>query len=369
MPTVAQLKKTLKGHGLATTGKKAVLLARLAEFEAAAVTPAPEPAPEPEAAAAPADAPAVEMVAPAAAAAPAPEPEPKPDVAAAPVPEPAAAPADAPAVEMREEAKPATVAPAAAAAPVEGWKATLFVTNLNDTTLTNLDCRLALHDIFAKHGQLLDVVNSKRYRHAAWIVYESVECARAALTSLQGYFFVDRPIKIAFAATDSDMLTKRDGTFEPREPWHKRRRVGEVAADGGAAEDSEEDEMQVDGPPADAAVAPPLPPLGVMPPGFAQASAAAAPAAAAAATAPAVPPAAAFGMPNRKVICTGLSEGLTKDALAAVFRPFPGFIEIETFVMVKHVAIVVFENAHLAARALHALEATEKGFALKFALN
>ena len=43
MPTVAQLKRTLKGHGLATTGKKADLLARLAEFEAAAAVPAPAP--------------------------------------------------------------------------------------------------------------------------------------------------------------------------------------------------------------------------------------------------------------------------------------------------------------------------------------
>jgi hypothetical protein len=74
-------------------------------------------------------------------------------------------------------------------------------------------------------------------------------------------------------------------------------------------------------------------------------------------------------MPNRKVICTGLSEALTKDGLAALFRPFLGFVEVETFVMVKHVAIIAFENAHLAARALHALAATDASFSLKFARN
>tara|TARA_B110000208_G_scaffold109049_1_gene134920 strand:- start:644 stop:1750 length:1107 start_codon:yes stop_codon:yes gene_type:complete len=368
MPTVKQLKASLTKHGLATNGLKAALATRLAEYEASLSASTPEPA---------------------AAAAAAAEPE-SSFTAASPAPTaPAPVLAPAPAAAAAAPAAPAAPAASATAAPAEPEhaKRTLHVTNFNDTVLTNLDGRLALHDLFARHGQLLEVVNSKRYRHVAWVVFESPDSAIAALAALQGYYFIDRPLHLEFAEVESDILTKREGTFQPREPWHKRRRVETPALAAQAAEETAGDgtapmeigdaaynpaaaaagAMSVDG------VAPPLPPLGMLPPGYvasprhAAAAAPAAPAnaAAAAANAP-LPPGA---MPNRKLICAGLTATCTREEIETLFKAHAGYVEIDLFVKVKNLAIVAFADARAAANAMKAMQAAKVDFKISFALH
>lgn len=47
-------------------------------------------------------------------------------------------------------------------------------------------------------------------------VYKSIESARDAKESLQNFPLFNKPMRIAFAKTKSDVIAKEDGTFVPR---------------------------------------------------------------------------------------------------------------------------------------------------------
>ena len=67
-------------------------------------------------------------------------------------------------------------------------------------------------------GTIMEIrahANIKR-RGQAFVTFEDVEAASAALRSLQGFPFFDKPMKIAFAKTKADVIAKRDGTYVPR---------------------------------------------------------------------------------------------------------------------------------------------------------
>lgn len=55
----------------------------------------------------------------------------------------------------------------------------------------------------------------------AWVVFEDVAAATNALRQMQGFPFYDKPMRVAFGKTKSDVVAKRDGTYVKRE---KRKR-------------------------------------------------------------------------------------------------------------------------------------------------
>ena len=61
-------------------------------------------------------------------------------------------------------------------------------------------------------------------RGQAFIVFENVEDAAKAVQSMQGFPFHSKKMRIQFAKTDSDVISKRKGTYVPREQSKKKKK-------------------------------------------------------------------------------------------------------------------------------------------------
>ncbi|KAK3336474.1 hypothetical protein B0T19DRAFT_39998 [Cercophora scortea] len=92
---------------------------------------------------------------------------------------------------------------------------TLYVTNLPSSKIQKDDLRTALYMLFATHGPVLDVVALKttKMRGQAHIVYRDVHTATQALRTLDGFEFFGREMKISYAKSKSNIVSKLDGTF------------------------------------------------------------------------------------------------------------------------------------------------------------
>jgi len=90
----------------------------------------------------------------------------------------------------------------------------------------------ALHTLFSRHGKVLEVISlrGEGLRGQAWIIFEDVTSATAALQSENGYTFFGRNLRIQYAKEKSDRIAKRDGTFVPKDRRVKRINTGGDAA-------------------------------------------------------------------------------------------------------------------------------------------
>eukprot|EP00126_Sphaerothecum_destruens_P015132 Sdes_comp9053_c0_seq1m486 len=95
---------------------------------------------------------------------------------------------------------------------------TLYVNNINEKVKKET-LKKALYFLFGQFGVVLDIVAIKtfRLRGQAFIVYQDIASATAALRSLQGFSFYEKPLKINYARTKSDIIAKREGVYEPRD--------------------------------------------------------------------------------------------------------------------------------------------------------
>lgn len=94
---------------------------------------------------------------------------------------------------------------------------TLYVNNLNDRINTDT-LKKSLKEVFAAFGGIIDIVAMKslKRRGQAWIIFKEITAATNALKSLQGFPFYNKPMKINFAKSKSDVCAKADGTFVER---------------------------------------------------------------------------------------------------------------------------------------------------------
>merc|ERR1712187_1020387 len=76
----------------------------------------------------------------------------------------------------------------------------------------------SLKEVFTAFGGIIDIVAMKslRRRGQAWIVFKETASATNALKSLQGFPFYNKPMRINFAKTKSDIVAKGDGTYVER---------------------------------------------------------------------------------------------------------------------------------------------------------
>eukprot|EP00968_Pinguiococcus_pyrenoidosus_P021889 scaffold2952_cov312-Pinguiococcus_pyrenoidosus.AAC.4 len=79
--------------------------------------------------------------------------------------------------------------------------------------------RSCVCDAHISSGKILDIVacRGKKLRGQAWVVFDELQPATNALRQMQGFPFFDKPMRISFARAKSDVISKRDGTFKPRE--------------------------------------------------------------------------------------------------------------------------------------------------------
>lgn len=80
------------------------------------------------------------------------------------------------------------------------------------------ELKKSLHAIFSQFGPILDIVASKnlKMRGQAFVIFKELTSASNAIRSMQGFPFYDKPMRIAFAKTDSDVIAKQKGTFMER---------------------------------------------------------------------------------------------------------------------------------------------------------
>ena len=119
---------------------------------------------------------------------------------------------------------------------------TIYINNLNEKIKKD-DLKKSLYAIFAQFGQILDIMASKtlKMRGQAFVIFKEVTSATNALRSMQGFPFYDKPMRIGYAKSDSDMIAKIKGTFverpkkAPTEVKKKSKKPKAGAAGGGGA--------------------------------------------------------------------------------------------------------------------------------------
>ena len=92
------------------------------------------------------------------------------------------------------------------------------VNNLNEKEKLP-ELKKALATLFSKFGKILNIVAMSSFsrKGQAFIVYETVEQATAAMMQLQNFPFPseEKRMRITYAKAKSDIVAKADGTFVP----------------------------------------------------------------------------------------------------------------------------------------------------------
>mmetsp|Transcript_11926 Transcript_11926/g.19411 ORF Transcript_11926/g.19411 Transcript_11926/m.19411 type:complete len:220 (-) Transcript_11926:17-676(-) len=94
----------------------------------------------------------------------------------------------------------------------------LYINNINEKIKKNV-LKKVLHSLFSQYGKVIEIVACKglKLRGQAWVVYQDSGSATNAMRRLQGFNLYDKPLRIAFAKSKSDIVAKKDGTFVPRQ--------------------------------------------------------------------------------------------------------------------------------------------------------
>merc|ERR1711944_88924 len=96
---------------------------------------------------------------------------------------------------------------------------TIYVNNLNEKIKAE-DLKKALRAVFHQFGQICDIVamKSMKRKGQAYISFDDIEHAKAALTAMQGFPLFQKPLRIEFARVNSDKIAKKRGDYTPRPP-------------------------------------------------------------------------------------------------------------------------------------------------------
>lgn len=94
---------------------------------------------------------------------------------------------------------------------------TIYINNLNEKIKKD-ELKKSLYAIFSQFGQILDIVamTTLKRRGQAFVIFKEIGSASNALRTMQGFPFYDKPMRIAYAKTDSDIVAKLKGTYKER---------------------------------------------------------------------------------------------------------------------------------------------------------
>uniref|UniRef100_A0A8C2Y391 U1 small nuclear ribonucleoprotein A n=1 Tax=Capra hircus TaxID=9925 RepID=A0A8C2Y391_CAPHI len=234
---------------------------------------------------------------------------------------------------------------------------TIYINNLNEKIKKD-ELKKSLYAIFSQFGQILDILVSRslKMRGQAFVIFKEVSSATNALRSMQGFPFYDKPMRIQYAKTDSDIIAKMKGTFverdrkrEKRKPKSQETPAAKKAVQGGAAAPVVGTvQGPVPGmPPMTQAPRimhhmpgqpPYMPPQQLMP--------------------GQMPPAQPLSEnpPNHILFLTNLPEETNELMLSMLFNQFPGFKEVRLVPGRHDIAFVEFDNEVQAGAARDALQ-------------
>lgn len=174
--------------------------------------------------------------------------------------------------------------------------------------------------------KVLEIITLRRdgLRGQAWVIFEDVQSATAALNAEQGFTLFGRDLKLAYANEKSDKIAKRDGTYVPKAKRQKReeKKEKQLTDVAGGDETSPADNVDM----TNAASAPPPPP-------------------------PA--PASDASPPSHILLATDLPADVTELVLSLLFRQYDGFVEVR--LPREGLAFIEFDNEPHATLALERL--------------
>ncbi|XP_021861779.2 U1 small nuclear ribonucleoprotein A [Spinacia oleracea] len=225
---------------------------------------------------------------------------------------------------MAETANPGSDVPA---------NQTIYINNLNEKIKLE-ELKKSLNAVFSQFGKIREVLAFKTLKHKGqgWVVFEEVSSATNALRQMQGFPFYDKPMRIQYAKTKSDVIAKADGTFVPRE---KRKRHEERGKKRREQHDATQTAAGMNYAGA-YGVAPPLsqiPYMGAKP------------------IVPELPAA-----PNNILFVQNLPHDATTLMLSVLFRQYPGFKEVRMVEAKPGIAFVEYENEMQSTVAMNALQ-------------
>jgi len=94
---------------------------------------------------------------------------------------------------------------------------TLYVNNLNEKIKVP-EIKCCLTELFGTYGEVIDIIafGTLKKKGQAFVVFQDISCATNAMRALQGFVFLDKPLRIAYSKSKSDIVSQEDGTFKPR---------------------------------------------------------------------------------------------------------------------------------------------------------
>lgn len=94
---------------------------------------------------------------------------------------------------------------------------TIYINNLNEKVKKD-ELKKSLYAIFSQFGQILDIVALKnlKMRGQAFVIFKEISSATNALRTMQQFPFYDKPMRINYAKSESDVISKAKGTFKER---------------------------------------------------------------------------------------------------------------------------------------------------------
>lgn len=89
---------------------------------------------------------------------------------------------------------------------------TIYINNLNEKVKKE-ELKKSLYAIFSQFGQIMDIVALKtlKMRGQAFIIFKEIASATNALRTMQGFPFYDKPLRINYSKTESDVISKAKG--------------------------------------------------------------------------------------------------------------------------------------------------------------
>ncbi|XP_068582667.1 U2 small nuclear ribonucleoprotein B'' [Cebidichthys violaceus] len=95
---------------------------------------------------------------------------------------------------------------------------TIYINNINDRVKKE-EMKRSLYALFSQFGQIIDIVAMKtmKMRGQAFVVFKELAASTNALRQLQGFPFYNKPMRIQYAKTDSEVIAKVKGTYGDKE--------------------------------------------------------------------------------------------------------------------------------------------------------
>ncbi|KAM9792779.1 U2 small nuclear ribonucleoprotein B'' [Neosynchiropus ocellatus] len=108
---------------------------------------------------------------------------------------------------------------------------TIYINNINDKVKKE-ELKRSLYALFSQFGQVVDIVALKTMpmRGQAFVVFKELAAATNALRQLQGFPFYNKPMRIQYAKTDSDVISKMKGAYSDKEKKKEKKKKAQETA-------------------------------------------------------------------------------------------------------------------------------------------